>query len=75
MHNIAEGAEKFSKLDKRRYYLSAAGSAAECSAILNVGGMLQVFPEAQRIEGKAMLVSVANLLFTMAKNLDARALA
>ena len=34
--NIAEGAGKFSKADKRRDYLSALGSATECAAILDV---------------------------------------
>jgi four helix bundle protein len=34
--NIAEGAGKFSKPDKRRYYLSAVGSATESAAILDV---------------------------------------
>ena len=34
--NIAEGAGKYSPGDKRRYYLSASGSAPECAAILDV---------------------------------------
>ena len=34
--NLAEGAGKFSKPAKRRYYLSAAGSTTECAAILDV---------------------------------------
>ena len=34
--NIAEGAGKHSKADKRRYYLSARGSATESAALLDV---------------------------------------
>lgn len=34
--NLAEGAGKFSKPDKRRYYLIAQGSTTECAAILDV---------------------------------------
>jgi len=34
--NIAEGAGKFSKPDKRRYYLTAIGSATESAAIFDV---------------------------------------
>jgi four helix bundle protein len=36
VNNIAEGAGKFSKGDKRRYYLAAMGSATESAAMLDV---------------------------------------
>jgi four helix bundle protein len=67
--NIAEGAGKFSKPDKRRYYLSAAGSATECAAILDVCDRLRLTDAATRDRGKelldrdvAMLVRLANQL-------------
>ena len=34
--NIAEGAGKFSKLDKKNFYTIARGSANECVAILDI---------------------------------------
>ena len=34
--NISEGAGKFDRLDKRRYYRSAGGSAFECVGILDI---------------------------------------
>src|SRR5690349_23877796 len=34
--NLAEGAGKHSKLDKRRYYVTARGSATESAALLDV---------------------------------------
>ena len=34
--NVAEGAGKHSKPDKRRYYLTARGSATESAALLDV---------------------------------------
>ena len=43
--NVAEGAGKHSKPDKRRYYLTARGSATESAALLDVGvrlGLLDV---------------------------------
>ena len=36
VNNIAEGAGKFSKGDKRRYYLAAMGSSTESAAMLDV---------------------------------------
>ncbi len=34
--NIAEGAAKFSKPDKRNYYITARGSTYECASILEI---------------------------------------
>ncbi|MBX3209932.1 MAG: four helix bundle protein [Labilithrix sp.] len=36
MLNLAEGAGKLSKPDKRRYYVTARGSATESAALLDV---------------------------------------
>lgn len=43
--NIAEGAGKTSKPDKRRYYLTARGSATESAALLDVCARLKVLDE------------------------------
>jgi four helix bundle protein len=67
--NIAEGAGKFSKPDKRRYYLSAVGSATESAAILDVCHRLKLLDDDTHRSGKetldrvvAMLVKLANVL-------------
>jgi four helix bundle protein len=65
--NLAEGAGKFSKLDKRRYYLSAAGSATECAAILDVCLRLKLAPSERHAEGKALLDRIAAMLVKLAK--------
>ena len=68
--NIAEGAGKFSKPDKRRYYLSAIGSATECAAIFDVLLRIRtVSPERHR-EAKVLLQRVASMLIKLAKGLQ-----
>ena len=65
--NIAEGAGKFSKPDKRRYYLSAAGSTTECAAILDVCLRLKLILPDMHSVGKAMLERIAAMLVKLAK--------
>src|SRR6188474_3355453 len=52
--NLAEGAGKYSKADKRRYYLTARGSATESAALLDVCLRLKLVGEAEHRAGKAM---------------------
>ena len=66
--NIAEGAGKFSKPDKRRYYLTAAGSTTECAAILDVCLRLNLVLAERHSVGKAMLERVAAMLVRLAKS-------
>jgi four helix bundle protein len=54
--NLAEGAGKLSKADKRRYYLTARGSATESAALLDVCLRLRLIGEAEYRAGKAMVV-------------------
>ena len=69
--NLAEGAGKFSKPDKRRYYLSAAGSTTECAAILDVCVRLKLaLPDTHSV-GKAMLERIAAMLVKLAKAQEA----
>jgi four helix bundle protein len=70
--NIAEGSGKFSPGDKRRYYLSASGSATECAAILDVFLRLKaVSPETHR-KGKETLDRIVAMLVGLAKSMDAQ---
>jgi len=68
--NIAEGAGKFSKPDKRRYYLSALRSTTECAAILDVCVRLKLLAGDAHSTGKAMLERVAAMLIKLAKSLQ-----
>ena len=51
--NIAEGAGKFSKPDKRRFYLAARGSTTECAAIFDVLLRLRVVSPEMHAECEA----------------------
>lgn len=68
--NLAEGAGKHSKADKRRYYLSARGSATESAALLDVLARLTLLDEAGHKVGKEMLVRVVSMLIKLAQSLE-----
>jgi four helix bundle protein len=65
--NLAEGAGKHSKPDKRRYYLTARGSATESAALLDVCFRLDLLDEAGHKAGKEMLVRVVSMLIELAQ--------
>ena len=70
--NLAEGAGKLSKADKRRYYLTARGSATESAALLDVCLRLRLIGEAEHRTGKAMVVRVVSMLIKLAMSLESR---
>jgi four helix bundle protein len=65
--NVAEGAGKTSKPDKRRYYLTARGSATESAALLDVCARLKVLDEAAHRGGKEMIVRMVSMLIRLAQ--------
>jgi len=65
--NIGEGAGKVSKPDKRRYYLTARGSATESAALLDVCLRLKLLDEARHQVGKEMIVRVVSMLVKLAQ--------
>jgi four helix bundle protein len=69
--NLAEGAGKLSKADKRRYYLTARGSATESAALLDVCLRLRLIEEAEYRAGKAMVVRVVSMLIKLAMSFEA----
>ncbi len=64
--NLAEGAGKVSKADKRRFYLTARGSAA----LLDVCSRLRLIDEAEHRRGKAMIVRVVAMLIKLAMSFE-----
>jgi four helix bundle protein len=68
--NLAEGAGKHSKADKRRSYLSARGSATESAALLDVLSRLELLDEPGHKAGKEMLVRVVSMLIKLAQSLE-----
>ena len=70
--NIAEGAGKFSRPDKRRYYLTALGSVTECASICDVCLLLRLITETRCQEGKKILEEVGKMLTTLAKTMEGK---
>lgn len=65
--NIAEGAGKLSKGDKRRYYLSARGSATESAALLDICVRLKLIESAAHGTGKDTVVRIVAMLIRLAQ--------
>ena len=65
--NVSEGAGKHSKPDKRRYYLTARGSATESAALLDVCMRLELIDEARHKAGKDMIVRIVSMLIRLAQ--------
>lgn len=68
--NLAEGAGKHSKADKRRYYLSSRGSATESAALLDVLLRLELLDDPGHRAGKEMLVRMVSMLIKLAQSLE-----
>jgi len=68
--NLAEGAGKHSKLDKRRYYVTARGSATESAALLDVCQRLKILDEAGHRAAKGMLVRIVSMLIKLAQSCE-----
>lgn len=68
--NIAEGAGKVAAADKRRYYLTARGSATESAALLDALMRVGLLDDSKRAEGKEMLLRVVSMLVKLARNLE-----
>ena len=66
--DIAEGAGKVSAADKRRYYLTARGSATEAAALLDALLRVGLLDEPKRAEGKEMLLRTVSMLVKLARN-------
>jgi len=68
--NIAEGAGKFSKGDKRRYYLAARGSATESAALLDICFRLELAGEPDHHAGKQMLERIVAMLVKLVRSFE-----
>jgi len=70
VNNIAEGAGKFSRGDKRRYYLSAMGSSTESAAMLDVCLRRKLIAADVHVRGKQLLDRIVAMLVKLASNLQ-----
>ena len=60
--NIAEGAGKTAKADKRRFYEMAKGSTTEAAAQLEVIHLLEVIDDEEYASGRQQLLRIARML-------------
>jgi four helix bundle protein len=65
--NLAEGAGKYSKPDKRRFYQTARGSATESAALLDVFLRLKLVDSERHRDGKARVERVVAMLVKLAR--------
>jgi len=65
--NLAEGVGKYSRPDKRRFYLTARGSATESAALLDVLLRLKLADEARHRAGKDTIGRVISMLIKLAQ--------
>jgi four helix bundle protein len=69
--NIAEGAGKYHKPDKRRFYLTACGSATESAAVFDICSRLELIDPERHRRGKELLNRVVAMLVKLATALEA----
>ena len=68
--NIAEGTSRFSKADRRNFYVIARGSAFECVAVLDFLLSINYINTETHINFYKQLEELSKMLFAMIKNLE-----
>jgi four helix bundle protein len=63
-------AGKHSKADKRRYYVTARGSATESAALLDVCQRLKLLADVDYQTGKQQVVRVMSMLIKLAMSFE-----
>ena len=69
VNNISEGAGKFSKPDKSRFYCIAIGSATESAAMLDVCLRRDLIAAAPNHQGKALLERIVAMLIKLCRSM------
>jgi four helix bundle protein len=68
--NIAEGSGKFSKPDRRNYFVTSRGSVFECVAILDILSEQEIIEEGDFRKLMLQADELSRILFSMIKNLS-----
>lgn len=68
--NIAEGAGRFSRRDKRNFFVIGRASAFECMALFDVIEDLELLPPSDAQEYRLRFTEISKMLFGMIRNLD-----
>jgi four helix bundle protein len=70
MLNIAEGSGRFTKPDKRNFYVIARGSAFECVAIFDYLKDVNIITEVEYTTFYKLLEEISKMLFSLIKGLS-----
>jgi len=70
MLNIAEGGAKLSNKDRVNFYVTARGSAFECSSLVSFLYDVQELPDDLKQELYSLYEEISKMLFTMIRNLQ-----
>ncbi len=70
MLNIAEGTGRFTKPDKKNFYIIARGSAFECVAILDYLADQKVIKQDTFMEFYSVLEEISKMLYSLIKKLS-----
>ena len=68
--NIAEGSAKFSKKDRRNFFVIARGSVFECLSLINILSDENEIDQATANNLRQTYTHLSRLLFSMIKNLE-----
>lgn len=68
--NIAEGSAKFSKKDRRSFYVIARGSVFECAALVEILHAENEISSELKMRLEQGFEEVSRMLYTMIKNLE-----
>ena len=60
--NIAEATGRTTKLDNKKHFAIARGSALECAAVLDACKILNLANDAKVTQGKELLVAIISML-------------
>ena len=67
MLNIAEATGRQSRLDNKRHFGIASGSALECGAVLDACKILKIVNESYVEQGKELLVDIVSMLSVLCR--------
>ena len=67
--NIAEGSGKFSKADRRNFFVISRGSVFECVAVLDILKDQQIISESEFVAIVELADELSRILYAMIKNL------
>ncbi|MFW6046910.1 MAG: four helix bundle protein, partial [Candidatus Woesearchaeota archaeon] len=68
--NIAEGSGRFTKPDKRNFYIISRGSAFECVAIFDYLKDMEVIDEIEFKKFYSQLEEISKMLFALIRQLQ-----